>query len=927
MRKGVFLPWQRTYVCLTVILVVGFPWPTALGEGLLPETVPPVLLSSPVNATWAANHLSYWQGKGIRGFLLSGIQDDLETDLWARDGDPDTTRGDDHLLREVRLAVERLSSAGIDRNFALVPLAPEAAYFTDPSAAAGAVARLEEAAVFCRLSGLRGVALDTCATSLFYDYRWDGYARDRGSLSGLDAGAQALGRRAVRAVLRAYPDAEILVIAEGYAARRPLWHALFRGMAEAVAPARTQAFHVLTRETLLEADPRRLEGIVRRTRRLLRHGLDGDARAWWQRHGSVAVGVGPLGYRDVPEGRSSVAFYPIEAFRVQVAAAKLLSDHYVWIDAGGPTWWRLTEQEAETYAGLLQNGGRIPAQTGPVVEDLLAYTVRTPFDSHRRVGPYAFGDLWCHVLHTRAGAGVVFWEGVPDDTVLADQAIPVSMTELRTGKRHGPASTEALLSALPSRAPVFVEPLPVRSWVLPASLWMAIPEPPVPSSRSVDVAFGFSGRSGFRVAGTLEAVAPAGLAVSPRRHPFEIENGEEMQVRGKVRGRFRLGDVTELRLGLVVPGSLPVTRSFRMSVCPDLLWRRGLDGAAGHGLVAADLDAEPPAEILACTEAGEVVCLEAGGAPRWKRRFPAAFGAPPAVVRDASGGALVVTLDQRGRLRALFEDGRVAWEKELAPPAHAQAPVPSALDEEPGDEILVATEDGGLIALTCAGDGFWSHGAGAPGCWFTAMQAPGGPSAGVFVVAAADSGRTLDRVDGSGARVWRAGLDGAPCCAPAFADLDADGVGEVLTLTASGVVQGWEAGSGRQVAHHLVPEATAPRGLMVQELLPEEGPEILFIETAGLRCYSSAFERLWRTPVGLTAAPVVAHLADGPRILAPTQEEGLVCLDRNGQVLWRDSRAAVPLAGTPLVVDAAPNGGPTALYADRSRCVRAIVLE
>ena len=923
-----FLIRQRVRVCLAVVAAGCLSWRTAPCEAPLPEAVPPVLLSAPVNATWAANHLAYWQGKGVQGFLLTGIQDDLSTDLWGQDGDPSTTDAEDSLLREVRLAAERLADAGIDRNFVAAPLAPERPYFAQGPAASEAVAHFGQVAAFCRHAGLCGVAIDTRATSLFYDYRWDGYAYDGYGPSDLDSGARALGRRTVRAVLRAYPDAEILVFTEGYRAWHPLWRALFGGMVESLEAAHAEAVHVLTRETLHVDEPLRIRDIARRTRRLLAHALRGDARAWWERRGSVAVGVGPLGYRDGIEGPVPVAHYPLEAFRVQLAAAKLFSDHYVWIEGNGPTWWSVTNEEAETYGGLLQNGPAVHAQVGPVVEDLLAYTARTPLDAYRRVGPYALGRRPCHVLNTGSGAAVVVWEGLAEQTALRDRETPVFMTELRTGRRHELTATDGQVTLGPTLGPVLVEPLPVRAWVLPASLWTSVPEPPSPSSRSAELRFGFSARSGFRIAGALEAVAPQGFGISPHRRLFELEDGEAADVNATLRGAFSLGDSMELGLGLVAPGAPPVARSFRFLVCPEVVWRRDFDGVVSHGLAAADLDGDSSVEIIACSDAGEVACLGVGGWLQWKRRFPARFVARPVVVRDASGGALIVTVDQRGSLQALFERGRLAWEKRLGPPACGQGPTPAVLDDEPGQEILVAVADGRIVAVADDGETLWSYSAGgaAGGC-FAKARMPGERCEKVFVASVVDGAGVLDCVDGRGGRVWRGALEGAPCCAPVLTDVNRDGAPEVLTLTVSGVVQAWQAASGRLASRSAIPKYIVPKGIVADELLPQGGVEVLIVGASSLSCFSNGFDRLWGAPMSPVAPLVVAHVRAGPRILVPTQEEGLVCLDGQGRLLWRDTRSQVPLAGPALVAGLSANRGLACVYADTNRCVRAIELE
>ena len=197
----------------------------------------------------------------------------------------------------------------------------------------------------------------------------------------------------------------------------------------------------------------------------------------------------------------------------------------------------------------------------------------------------------------------------------------------------------------------------------------------------------------------------------------------------------------------------------------------------------------------------------------------------------------------------------------------------------------------------------------------------------VFVASTTDGGGVLDCVDGRGGRVWRAALEGAPCCAPVFADVNGDGAPEVLTLTVSGVVQAWQAASGRLASRSPIPKSIVPKGIVAHELLPDEGVEILVIGASSLSCLSNGFDRLWGAPLSPVAPLVVAHVRGGSRILVPTREEGLVCLDGEGRLLWRDTRSQVPLAGPALVAGLSANGGLACVYADTNRCVRAIVLE
>ena len=75
--------------------------------------MPKVLLSAPINATWAANNPDHWIALGIDGFLFEAVPGHLAT-TEDFSGTDDTA-----LVRELRIAHARLSDEGIEANFLL----------------------------------------------------------------------------------------------------------------------------------------------------------------------------------------------------------------------------------------------------------------------------------------------------------------------------------------------------------------------------------------------------------------------------------------------------------------------------------------------------------------------------------------------------------------------------------------------------------------------------------------------------------------------------------------------------------------------------------------------------------------------------------------------------------------------------------------
>jgi len=889
-----------------------------------PSDMPAVLLNSPINATWAANHGRYWTDKGFGGFLLSGIQDHLESDVWAVDGDPATTEADDLLLLEVRLANERLIEQGIDRNFVVVPIAPDDHYFCDAAVARRAVARFKRVGVFCKRAGLRGIAIDTRPASLFYDFRWDGYRYGAYTAAQLAEGARAFGQRIVRAFLGECPASDLLVITDGYRYWGSLWFALLEGMLEGVDTSRDAQLHVLTRATCLETAPARIRAVAERIPRILRRHVDRNTWERWQERGHVALGMGPLGYRDAAGTRTPVAAYTFDAYRRQLAAAKLYSDHYVWVEGNGPSWWRLTATEAQTYGRLLQNGAAVAVQTQPVIGNLEAYDVRSPFDDLLRVGPYRSNDGPAYVFLSEQGAALFLSDGIQQNLQIEDLGASLVLTLLVSGARREIEIRDGRLTLAPCADPVLIEPLPVRQWVVPTALWLEQPDPPTSPSASVLTRFGFANRTAFDLAGSLEALPPEGFSIRPAVQPFDLSPGQGLRVDGIMRGRFDANTTIKTRLRIAASGSASaVTRTFQCDVARRLKWRTALDGVVQAAPTIADVDGVAPREVLVCSDAGEVACLNADGTCRWKRRFRGRFDVPAAVGRGAFGERAIALIDAHGVLRVLRHDGRVAWERPFEVRCGPSGPLFADLHPFQGDEIIVGLGDGRVVALRADAEILWSYDAeSAPA--FLSVHRRKADGDHHILLACTDRSGTVACIGRDGRCLWREAIGGALVSPPVVADIEADGADEVIVATATGGIHVLDAKTAASRSHANL--GVAVQSFTVAHFPAGREPHFLITNPGALYCLSRTFDVEWSVELHAVGAPAVARLAAGPCILVATSTGQVVALSTDGAVLWRETRAPVPLAGSPVVSDVDHDGDLECVYASTDRLLEAIPL-
>ena len=868
----------RWYSGLWLALLCGC---AAHAQGAFPAAEPAVgLLSGPVQATWAANALDYWRETGFRGFILEGICDDPTRPIWGRDGDPYSMDEDDALLKEVKLACSRLAQAGIDRHFALLRLAPEAPLFQERALSLEMFDFFAAAGRFCRLAGLRGLAVDSDSLNPLFTFTWDGYAGEKARPALLDQGAREFGKGALRAFAKEFPDGELLVMADSVRDAGPLWFSFFDGLVAGIGAADTLRIHLLTAESAAEVQPAALSRILACTNAHLRARSSEDARRLWSRYGSVA-----LGFRPLQTGASGpAANYPPEAFHLQVAVAKALCDRYFWVDSPGAAWWQIPPEQAAQYATLYQAGGLAAGQTQPTLAELPLYFLHSPVDGLQRVGPLPWHGTTPYVCAGATGAAVLFWEGLPDSLPIAANQPRPRVFDLRTGRELELKKRSREIPAGPE--PVLVEALPHGRWALPAALHAAPEAALAAGNAPVRIEVGVINPLEGNLIGGVQAWPQEGLSLGEASFPVSLAPRAAALLTRTLQGARLPGPGIYLDLTLSCPESTDpacrtVKRRFLFDVVPETLWERPIEGTPVGQPFAGDTNGDGTEEIIA-TDRYHTACFNAAGALLWEARWRATPAAAARPVRTRLGVLGVAMLDRWGIVRLLDSQGR-----ELSTVPLDLTPVAGAvrfadLYGSGADVILIGDELGRVSCVTLDGSPLWRVPVHAPPCYVTWA-----PQAGLVVVACMDG--TIRTFDRDGQPRWISVTAGAPSCEPVV--MHEGPHIQIVTGSTNGHVQTWDPETGLQSADWVVAYESPVTALCAADIQKDKGDELLAGSQDAVLCLNRKGQPLWKVDVpdasGISAAPL------GNRALIVVScRDGLRAYDAEGAPLWRDSRAA-----------------------------------
>ena len=306
---------------------------------------------------------------------------------------------------------------------------------------------------------------------------------------------------------------------------------------------------------------------------------------------------------------------------------------------------------------------------------------------------------------------------------------------------------------------------------------------------------------------------------------------------------------------LVVFPATTVRTLFAVSAGGDKAFECRTAGEVTSAPAVADIDSDGKAEIIAATDAGarsELYCFSSDGQERWRTPLLAAVqwsnavpaeldGQPPLEIVVTSVAGLVQAFDAQGWLLWVFQCG--ATEDLATPGVNEQAPPetatgvnwdiggPSAVGDCNADgatEILFPSGSGYLYCLDATGGLLWKarlgketitgpmiipSAEGAPsvvGCsvdgrlvcldgatgqerwslklegeWDSTLAVADLEGDGRLEIVLCNTSFSADCVSEKGELLWRAPLTGGAFAAPAIADLDADGRAEVIFGTRS----------------------------------------------------------------------------------------------------------------------------------------------
>jgi outer membrane protein assembly factor BamB len=280
----------------------------------------------------------------------------------------------------------------------------------------------------------------------------------------------------------------------------------------------------------------------------------------------------------------------------------------------------------------------------------------------------------------------------------------------------------------------------------------------------------------------------------------------------------------------------------------DILWKfKSERGPFDAGVALTDLDGDGKLEVLAAdSSTGTLFCLDAAGKPKWTFKLPNSTDSPPAVADvDGDGKPEVVV----GTMMLGDKHGRVVCLDPVTQKEKWVVKVPGHVQSEPavvplrgkGLDVIVTTWRGDKAVHALSGtDGspLWSH--------TMAGEMYHGVSAfdhgGLKIVAASIAGDVC-LLDAAGKEVWARKPGGYLFGPTSVADLDGNGVPEVvvaggrLTVFAADGTEKWRS-----------PEyGSVPRGVAVADL--DGKPALLF----------GAKDRRFRALRGNTGAELLAH--------------------------------------------------------------------
>jgi hypothetical protein len=346
---------------------------------------------------YVAETAEYWAELGFRGFLRPDVMNGWQADIWELDGGTRIEGEANPRFKSIRRMVERLTAVGVDENFIVVPFSKHVPDWFNDAAWATVAENLRQCARFARMAGFRGIALDDEYIEDQWGLHWSSYVEAGHTADSLLKIARQRGRELQSAMLGEYPDMVSLHLPECWSIHGELSKEMFLGCLDALTEVDAPGgMHLLPEQTYFMQEADWVARLGYGLDRALMDDLPESLGDYWVNRCGIGLGLAPLGYlrfirdeqgrrlgyggradvfgdRILEMGEDKSGNYSAETFAETYAAARMVSRGYIWVFAGGPVWWQMTEDQRERHGGS-------NVATLPLIDDFDRYTesIRTP---------------------------------------------------------------------------------------------------------------------------------------------------------------------------------------------------------------------------------------------------------------------------------------------------------------------------------------------------------------------------------------------------------------------------------------------------------------------------------------------------------------------------------------------------------------------
>lgn len=923
------------------------------------------LLAAPINATWAANHAEEWRDKGFRGFLFEGLLDDLRLfptererlqasgELFAEENTSVITSGPaavfsdrggwivpghwNDLIKEITGANNRLRDAGIDRNFLHLHLAPDAAWFEDPRLLEIAEQRFRLAGEMCRETKLRGIALNTQSGSFMYDYRWDGYRRNLPT-DALSEGAYTFGVRVLRAFIRAFPEGEIILIAQDTESCGPLWFDLIEGCFEAPGAAEDITVRLAVLEPPDIGNRTFFNSYPTLVNKRLKARRSRSATVARQRKAGLVFSLEPIHY----EGNMPAARHPLKTYRPALYAAAVYGDAYVliWAPEGG--WWQIPPDLAAQYQQLKQGGAARVRFAPPVPRTLNAYAPLIYGALGARIGSLEMQGKEVDVLQSDRGAALLFWEDMVAPMRLPARAGMVSALSLMAEERQYFTPKEGVVTVPPLTGPSLVEGMSLNDYTLPASIRLDTESPITAGITQTSIEVGIGNPLKAPLRGTLTLVTDAPYGLGAAAFPVNLAPKQSTSFRRMLRGISKLGTRPAFRVNLAAASGDPIARTFTFAVAPQqrlLFFCDGMATAPQPIWPGPVLDAPPL--LLCCDVRGRLTCYDTGAQHLlWNRRRSGGYTRPPMILKTSRGELRAGLMSLQGRL-SLFNlqgDEKLVL-RSTSTQTTATAALPT-LKPNTGD-LLVSADNTGISLYTINGE--LVRRIETPGPVRHLLTAPDQPDLFFATISPedipADAEKKTEHTDqgthrllayhSEGRKNWEASFSGGISCSPVIVTGLSDGEAVMVIGDFDGSITCLNTRDGTIVDRYIEEQGVGPVLQMVGAHDSIGGLIWIFYLSkntlkartlAGVNAETTSGS--WQIEVSQGTA--LAVLPRGEGVAVGTADGDVYALNASGKLLWEDHNALGAVTG--LVFVSPPNNPKiyTCIVSDTGHAVRSL---